>query len=305
MTIEHLVISGGGHNILPMFGAVKFLLEKNYLNLSDLKTFDGTSAGALLGFTLLLGVELDEIENYLTHRPWEKIFSISPEQIFEAFQTKGLFDIKLIEQIFLPLMNAVDIPLDITFSDFYNKNSIEFTVYVTELNNLKTEYFSYKTTPDMKILDGIYQSSAVPPLFKPCVQGNKCFLDGGIFSNYPIDDFLKRNTDVDTNKIFGIKYLGNPNDKNDIITDKSTITEYISCTIKKLIQEIIIHKDNISSVKNELLFHSNGSSYNTLKNTISSSEERERLIGEGKRRASEYYLYKMKENSKKKEKIKN
>lgn len=298
MTIEHLIISGGGHNILPMFGAIKFLLEKEYFKLSDLKTFDGTSAGALLGFTLLLGLELDEIENYLIHRPWEKIFSITPEQIFAAFKTKGLFDVNLVEQIFKPLMNATDIPLDITFLDFYKKNSIEFTVYVTELNSLETEHFSYKTTPDMKILDGLYQSSAVPPLFKPCIKGTKCYLDGGVFSNYPIDDFLKRNTEVDTSKILGIKYLGNPHDKNDIITENSTITEYLSHTIKKLIQEIIIHKDNKATIKNELLFHSGGFTYTALKASISCSDERERLINEGKRRASEYFLYKMKEKTK-------
>ena len=36
MSIDHLVISGGGHNILPMFGAVKFLVEKEYINFSNI-----------------------------------------------------------------------------------------------------------------------------------------------------------------------------------------------------------------------------------------------------------------------------
>ena len=196
MSIDHLVISGGGHNILPMFGAVKFLVEKEYINFSNITTFDGTSAGALLGFTLLTGIDLEEIEIYLVKRPWEKIFSITPEQIFGAFKSKGLFDVTLIQQILTPLMNAADISIDITFLEFYEKNSIEFTVYATELNSLETEYFSYKTTPNMRILDGLYISSAVPPLFKPCIKDNKCYLDGGVFSNYPIDEFLKRHPDA-------------------------------------------------------------------------------------------------------------
>lgn len=294
MSTNHLIISGGGHNILPMFGAVKFLIEKEYINFSNITTFDGTSAGALLGFTLLTGIDLEEIEIYLVKRPWEKIFSITPEQIFGAFKSKGLFDVTLIQQILTPLMNAADISIDITFLEFYEKNSIEFTVYATELNSLETEYFSYKTTPNMRILDGLYISSAVPPLFKPFIKDNKCYLDGGVFSNYPIDEFLKRHPDIDENKIFGIKCLGNPNDKNDSISEESTITDYLSCTIKKLIQQIIIHKDNQASINNELMFHSTSFTYSTLKSSISSSEERERLIGEGKRRASEYYLYKMK-----------
>lgn len=296
MPIEHLVISGGGHNILPMFGAVKFLVEKDYINFSSLKTFDGTSAGALLGFTLLTGIDLEEIETYLVQRPWEKIFAITPEQIFGAFKSKGLFDVTLVQQILAPLMNAADIPIDITFLEFYEKNSIEFTVYVTELNSLETQYFSYKTAPNMRILDGLYMSSAVPPLFKPCIKDNKCYLDGGVFSNYPIDDFFKRYPDIEENNVFGIKCLGNPNNKSDIISDESTITDYLSCTIKKLIQQIIIHKDNNTSINNELMFHSTSFTYSTLKSSISSSQERERLINEGKSRASEYYLYKMKES---------
>lgn len=296
MPIEHLVISGGGHNILPMFGAVKFLVEKDYINFSSLKTFDGTSAGALLGFTLLTGIDLEEIETYLVQRPWEKIFAITPEQIFGAFKSKGLFDVTLVQQILAPLMNAADIPIDITFLEFYEKNSIEFTVYVTELNSLETQYFSYKTAPNMRILDGLYMSSAVPPLFKPCIKDNKCYLDGGVFSNYPIDDFFKRYPDIEENNVFGIKCLGNPNNKSDIISDESTITDYLSCTIKKLIQQIIIHKDNNTSINNELMFHSTSFTYSTLKSSISSSQERERLINEGISRASEYYLYKMKES---------
>lgn len=296
MPIEHLVISGGGHNILPMFGAVKFLVEKDYINFSSLKTFDGTSAGALLGFTLLTGIDLEEIETYLVQRPWEKIFAITPEQIFGAFKSKGLFDVTLVQQILAPLMNAADIPIDITFLEFYEKNSIEFTVYVTELNSLETQYFSYKTAPNMRILDGLYMSSAVPPLFKPCIKDNKCYLDGGVFSNYPIDDFFTRYPDIEENNVFGIKCLGNPNNKSDIISDESTITDYLSCTIKKLIQQIIIHKDNNTSINNELMFHSTSFTYSTLKSSISSSQERERLINEGISRASEYYLYKMKES---------
>ena len=92
----------------------------------------------------------------------------------------------------------------------------------------------------------------------------------------------------------GIKLLGTPNKASDTITETSTITDYISCTIKKLIQQIIIHKDNNMVIPNELIFHSGTFTYNALKQCISSQEERRRMIDEGKRRASEYYQYKIK-----------
>lgn len=293
--IEHLILSGGGHNILSIFGAIKFLKEKEYIVMDRIKSIDATSAGALLGFALLLGLEDANIETYFIKRPWEKIFNITPDLVFQSFKSKGLFDVKLVEKIFQPLMDAMDISLDITFAEFYEKNGVELTIYATELNKLVSESFSYKTTPSLRILDALYRSSAIPPLFRPDIIDDKCYLDGGVFSNYPLDDFLERNPDVERKKVFGVKLLGNPNNSTDSIHDDSTITDYLSCTIKKLIQQIIIHKDNRASIPNELLFHSAGFTYNTLKDSISSEEERIRLIGEGKKRASEYYHYKIKE----------
>ena len=293
--IEHIILSGGGHNILSIFGALSFLKAKKYFEMGNVKSIDGTSAGAMLGFALLLGLNDDDIESYLVERPWESVFNITPELVFQSFQSKGLFDVRLIEQIFKPLLDAADIPLSITFKELYEKTKVEFTVYVTELNELKTQCISYKNEPDMRILEGIYRSSAIPPLFKPIIDNKCCFLDGGVFSNYPLDEFIERNPEVERKSIFGIKLLGSPNKVSDIITETSTITDYITSTIKKLIQQIIIHKDNNSVIPNELLFHSSTFTYRALKESISSQSERQRLMDEGKRRASEFYRYKNKE----------
>ena len=150
--IEHMVVSGGGHNILAMFGAVAYLKKKKFIDINSLKTYDGTSAGALLGFILLLNLEDEEIDNYLMNRPWEKMFNISPSMMFKAFQSKGLFNVGLMEQILEPLTKTADLNINITFAEFFERTGVEFTVYTTELNSLKNVIISYKTHPDMVLL---------------------------------------------------------------------------------------------------------------------------------------------------------
>ena len=62
--IQHLILSGGGHNIISMFGALSFLKKENYLDFKNLLTIDATSAGSLLAFALIIGMDEDELENY-------------------------------------------------------------------------------------------------------------------------------------------------------------------------------------------------------------------------------------------------
>jgi len=48
-------------------------------------------------------------------------------------------------------------------------------------------------------------------LFKPVIEGDKCYLDGGVFSNYPLQSFYNRfkltNKNVDNESIFGLNKL--------------------------------------------------------------------------------------------------
>lgn len=294
--IEHLVLSGGGHNILIMFGAISYLKKKGYLEMSKIKSINGTSAGSLLAFTFMLGVEDDDvIEEYLINRPWEKVFNVTPEIVFKTFQNRGLFDVKIIEQIMEPIMKSCGVDLNITMLELYEMNHVDFTVYVTELNDLKLVELTHKNAPNERVLDVIYKSCCIPPLFQPIIQGNQCFIDGGIFANYPLHCFLERHGEIiDHSKIFGIKLMIE-HSETDNITTESNVTDYIYCIIKKLVQHIVIHREHNITIPNELLIYSKGMAFDTLKESILSTEERKHLLNEGKRYASVYHTYKMKE----------
>ena len=54
------------------------LMITSLSNIKNLKSIDGTSAGALLAFVLMLDIDNEVIKNYIIDRPWEKVFNITP-----------------------------------------------------------------------------------------------------------------------------------------------------------------------------------------------------------------------------------
>ena len=49
MTIEHIILSGGGPTGFITYGVLKHLSKENYWNLNKIKTIYGTSIGAFVG----------------------------------------------------------------------------------------------------------------------------------------------------------------------------------------------------------------------------------------------------------------
>ena len=194
-----------------------------------------------------------------------------------------------------PIMKSCGVDINITMKELYDLTKIDFTVYATEINKLELVELTHKTVPDERVLDVVYKSCSIPPLFQPIIEGDKCFMDGGVFANYPLHCFLEKHGEsVDVNSVFGIKLIYEQA-KSDNIDKESNITDYVFCIIKKLIQHIVIHREHNITIPNELLIYSKGMAFDTLKESIISSEERKHLLNEGKRYASVYYEYKKKE----------
>ena len=54
MTIKHLVISGGGPAMIQSLAAIQQLEENGFVNMKNIETIYGTSAGALVGILICL-----------------------------------------------------------------------------------------------------------------------------------------------------------------------------------------------------------------------------------------------------------
>ncbi len=201
--IQHVVINGGGPLLFNMYGALKQSNKKKIWNYEDIETYYGTSAGAILATLMVLKYDWDELDNYIINRPWQHVLKFNILEIFDYYTNNGITDIKLINEFFSPLLKAKDISTDVTFAEFKQINGAGLCIYSTEFATLSIKEFSAENTPNVKVLEAVYASSALPILLKPIQIENKTYIDGSICLNYPLAKCLEKNIDPQT--VLGIK----------------------------------------------------------------------------------------------------
>lgn len=208
MSFEHLVISGGGPNILQSIGILQKYADANLLDITKVKSIYATSSGAVLGAMLCLNFEWDILINYLVGRPWNVLFFINFEKIYNSYKTNGLFGKEEIIQVFKPLLKSKDIPLNINLRDLFLLCNIELHVFTIEVNNIDIVDISHIDYPDLELIDALLMTSSIPFLFNPCFSNNNCFMDGGLLINYPINPCLKKwGSESYTKNILAIKQM--------------------------------------------------------------------------------------------------
>jgi predicted acylesterase/phospholipase RssA len=234
MTIKYLVLSGGGSTGLVTYGVLKNLHNKSMWDLKNLKAVYGTSIGAVVGVMIILDYEWDFLDKYIIERPWNKLIDIEPENFINLNLKKGLLDTKIISEILLPLLEAKGFSKNITLKEFFEKTNIEFHAITCNLNSIDiqaVENISYKTRPNMLLLKAIEASSCIPFLFSPVCEETNCYIDGGLFVNYPLNICLEE-TKCELDEVLGIKNKWEPHNK--IIDNNMGIAEFICLFIKKV-----------------------------------------------------------------------
>jgi predicted acylesterase/phospholipase RssA len=277
MTIKHLVIPGGGPTGLKALGALQYLEENGFWNISDIETIYATSAGSIISVLLCLKFDWETINDYIIKRPWNEAFNLGVEQIFEAYSKKGLFDKNIAEIFYKPFFNARDISLGITLKEFYELSNIEIHLFSLDINNFNLEDLSHITHPDMPLLTAVQMSSAIPILISPVCVDDKCYVDGGIVCNYPINQCILRAGNVD--EIFGLRNKYINNDDN-IVKEKSTILEYVMNFIGKLVNNVSLRIEE-QTVPNELIYDAEPMNLSNIQLVLSSKENRQELIDFG------------------------
>ena len=290
MTIKNLVISGGGPILVQVLGALQHLEKQKFIDLNNIESIYGTSAGAIVGILICLKFDWETINDYIIKRPWQDVFSIKVENIFDAYTKKGIFDHKIIEKCFRPLLDAKDLSMEITLEELYNYSNVELHLFAFEINEYKVQDISYLTHPKLNLITAIQMTCAIPILLTPVCIENKCYIDGGMSSNYPLIHCIESGKNPD--EILGFKNKYN-DDKNYINSD-STLLEFILNFLFKAI--FSINTDGLQpNIKNEVLCCSDLMTLNILSNALSNIEIRKQLFNTGVENA-ETFLSKL-ENS--------
>ena len=76
MTIKHLVISGGGPIMVQVLGAIQNLEKNNFIDMKNIESIYGTSAGAIVGILICLKFDWETINDYIIKRPWNSIIKL-------------------------------------------------------------------------------------------------------------------------------------------------------------------------------------------------------------------------------------
>jgi len=246
MTIKHLVLSGGGPIGLSYMGALEHLHDEGFWNMTNIESIYGTSIGTMIGVFITLKYDKETINTYVIQRPWIDVFTPTAKQIMEVYTRKGIFDIKSVDKIFKPLLEAQDLTLSITLKEYYEYTGITMYFYAFDLNTYTTIEFSHKSHPDLLLTKALYMSCSLPGIFTPTFMDDKCIIDGAPLANFPINHCLKHN--CDRNEILGLNFIcsdanglkcsGNNIVKNDsnmldfILTMSSNSINYITNSIK-------------------------------------------------------------------------
>jgi hypothetical protein len=284
--IKHIVCAGGGHNGFNYYGVLKELNIKKFWNIDDIQTIHATSIGSIISIMVALRFEWDVLDDYLVKRPWNTVYKMNMYSLINAFDKKGIFDINVIKETFLPLFKAKDISIDITMAEFYELTKIEIHHFTTNMNTFETIDISYKTHPDWKVVESAYCSSALPILMSPYFKDSNVYYDGGILSNYPIDYCLNKQCgEIHPDEILAIKM--NNLDNLEFIEEEKTLIDFLILLFLKMFLRLTKEKNNIK-LKNEIIIHTNKITFDDLFYCLSSQEERKKRIDKGIQIANDF-----------------
>ena len=294
MTIKHLVISGGGPLGFRYLGSLEKLEQEGFWNVSNIESIYGTSVGSIIGAFICLKYDWETLNKYIIERPWHDAFKVNPKQIFDSYYNKGLFDKKLAEIMFKPLLEAKDLSLNITLKEFYEFSKIDLHIFTFELHKFQTIELSHLTNPDLSLLQALTMSSSLPGIFMPTIIDNCCYIDGGIMCNYPLTQCLRDHCLKD--EILGIKFSFNKetdNFANVEITAESSLLEYVMCISINSMNYIrdSVKMDNIDNTV-RCYVNKNPLTLDSLQESIRSQELRKNLIKMGEEDALEFLLKK-------------
>jgi predicted acylesterase/phospholipase RssA len=287
--IEHIVINGGGPTGLISYGSLKHLFEQEFININNIKSIYGTSIGALIGVLISLKYDWSTLDDYVIKRPWETVFKLELDNMFQMYYTKGLFQFSIVHEILKPLLSAKDLSENITLKEYYDYTKIDHHFFTVEMNSLKKVDLNYKTYPNLSLLSALEMTSAVPILCKPVIIDNNCYVDGGLFDNYPINECIK-NEKCTENEIIGIRNKWTQDDVT--ITDDMNLFQYLQLSIQQLVK--YVQNDNIAKpIRYEVkcVCDDHVSQISNWYEYMTDREKRINLINSGKRFAEIFIEY--------------
>ncbi len=279
MTIKHLVIPGGGPKGILSVGALEELHDNNIWNINDIESIYATSAGTYISIMIAMKFSWKDIREYMIQRPWHECYAINADRILNAFQQNGLYNIDLVYTFLRPFFNTRDISINITMKDFHDITGVDLHFFTIELGSFCAIDVNHTSFPDLPICKAVLMSCAIPMLVTPVLYEGKCYVDGGIITNYPLKYCIENVENPD--EILGIRYIYCDNNDDDGITEDTNIFEFMTYFVSKLLGSAGEDNKYNITVKNEVSINVNTMTMDSVNKAIHEQSFREELIQTG------------------------
>jgi NTE family protein len=297
---KHLVLSGGGYLGYTELGALLHMEQLGLFNIEEIDTFDGTSVGAIFSVLFSLGTSAKDLTDYFVNRPWDAVFkdsfpNLSLEEITKIGKEGGILKNDFIKNILSPYLHVHFAESDIeniTLEDLYLLTKKEVYVYTvkmnTDTNNITLVQLNHKTHPQMSVITALQMSCALPILFKPVKYEDNYYLDGGILSNYPLQQVLERE-ETEPNNILGIELRPKI---NRIKNSSFFIADLQISLLSQLVSQIRkTYEVQEKKIKYEMPIITNNINVQDIHTYLCSKDAREELIEKGKESAIVFCRY--------------
>lgn len=282
--IEHLVISGGCIWGLYQYGVLKQLHKQEFWNMSNIKSVYATSVGTIVSSVLAMKIDFETIDTYFIERPWQELWKTNSYNILDAFNSCGVYHKDIFYEMMKPILKSIDMDIHITMKEFYEWTKIDMHFFITELNAFECIDLHHSTHPDWKLIDAIYASCTLPMIFSPIIDGNKCYVDGLFFNNYPINPCISKIKDPDT--ILGI-CIDSDNMYNNHVTEDSTIIDFTSVLLHKILNKVAFNETG--KIKYEAVRKIQPVTIDSMRDIATSRFAREGMIRDGETDGLSYY----------------
>jgi len=283
--IKHIVLAAGAYKGLYIFGALNYLSSIGYYDIENIKTIYGGSVGGLIGAVLCLKLDWSDIIKYIIERPWNKVVKFDGNVIFSMMTEKGLFDENVFKIFFKNLLESKGLTIDVTLKELYEFSNIELHLHAVSVNTLEIRKLSYKTDPEMKLLDAIYASCCMPFVFQPKIIDNMYYIDGAVKNVYPMNFCIADKKKEE--EILGIKIRDLT--KKNSITVSDNLFSYGYYLFNSLICEYRTKSD--INIKNQIIIPAKQSTIDTAVNIVNNKETRQEFLELGERYAKLFFEY--------------
>lgn len=185
---DAIVFSGGGPDGIAFIGCIR-CLEENPTLLRRVKTIVGSSAGAIVGLMLALGLSSVEMEEFIRSRYDNGSFcDLDVEGLVDFVGRMGVDDgsniVNALRELVMSKIRSFS-GQDITFMELAKATGKSLVVCVTNLEEARGELMSVDSTPDMGVILAVRMSFGVPLVFTPVRWNNRTYVDGCMYEFCP------------------------------------------------------------------------------------------------------------------------